>query len=392
MEAMNIKIYKIFLVCFIFQSCATFSKEYHELEIYKLYGINTIYNKKYIRNYKISGKYYYDLNEESLIFLSQDNYNYGPLEEEFVRDYIESNPIIKYQYTPSDLCTFSFTKRDDGYFYLTKIENLNYEKLLSIKEKIDAENLILFKENFYKKKSNSIQDKVIRLNYANSSFRMKNPYGFSKDCYYSYTDKNAQIIQWVDEKSCIVNFAPLMNSINEAFAYVEFDNSISKNPALNSLHVLYHYEGVYSYVTTLGNTNVLPKFKIIFSEDEIRKSLEKINGNKVSATEYISSSSKFLIENTPYGLNKETIYKDSDYVQPKILLQLHDGCLLDYNNPRVPGIYWDCLVFVVLTENERHLLFSQDYEHYYKYVGVYEYTGTDGKNTVPMFKAYFSRK
>ena len=98
-------------------------------------------------------------------------------------------------------------------------------------------------------------------------------------------------------------------------------------------------------------------------------------------------------EVTGFYYNKDTIYKDARYAQPQVLQWLNDGCLLDYNNPHVSGIYWDCIVYVVLTENEMPMLFSQDYEHYYKYIGVYEYITTTGtKNTVPKFKSYFTKK
>ena len=149
-----------------------------------------------------------------------------------------------------------------------------------------------------------IQNEVTGFYYNSKPFYFNNPYGFSKNCYYHYIDHYAQVIQWINEKSCLINFAPPAYATNDAYAYVEFDNSISKTPAFNGWYVLYHYEGVYSYVTTWGNTNVLPKFRLIFSEEEIQKNTDKLNDNKVvDDIEYISNSSKFLIENNPYGLN-----------------------------------------------------------------------------------------
>lgn len=166
------------------------------------------------------------------------------------------HPEIRYQYETSDLCNFTFTKKEDGFFYLTEIDNLDIEKITTILNKVQNEDCIFFRGNFYKKIDSYIQNEV-----------------------------------------------------------------------------------------------------------------------------------------TGFYYNKDTIYKDARYAQPQVLQWLNDGCLLDYNNPHVSGIYWDCIVYVVLTENEMPMLFSQDYEHYYKYIGVYEYITTTGtKNTVPKFKSYFTKK
>lgn len=380
-------------IAFIFQSCVSVSNEKSVQDIWELQRLNTYWNKYNITYFTVSGKICFD-NEKGLEVITPDGFLVGSLDDAVCSEYIQMHPEIRYQYETSDLCNFTFTKREDGFFYLTEIDNLDIEKLTTILNKVQNEDCIFFRGNFYKKIDSYIQNEVTGFYYNSKPFYFNNPYGFSKNCYYHYIDHYAQVIQWINEKSCLINFAPPAYATNDAYAYVEFDNSISKTPAFNGWYVLYHYEGVYSYVTTWGNTNVLPKFRLIFSEEEIQKNTDKLNDNKVvDDIEYISNSSKFLIENNPYGLNKDTIYKDARYAQPQVLQWLNDGCLLDYNNPHVSGIYWDCIVYVVLTENEMPMLFSQDYEHYYKYIGVYEYITTTGaKNTVPKFKSYFTKK
>ena len=46
-----------------------------------------------------------------------------------------------------------------------------------------------------------------------------------------------------------------------------------------------------------------------------------------------------------------------------------------------------------MAEEEKMLLFDTSYDHYYKYLGVYEYITTSGAmNTIPKFKVYFEKK
>lgn len=46
---------------------------------------------------------------------------------------------------------FYIYKKEDGFFYLTEIDNLDIEKLTTILNKVQNEDCIFFRGNFYKK-------------------------------------------------------------------------------------------------------------------------------------------------------------------------------------------------------------------------------------------------
>ena len=147
----------ILYIAFIFQSCVSVSNEKSVQDIWELQRLNTYWNKYNITYFTVSGKVCFD-NEKGLEVITPDGFLVGSLDDAFCSEYIQMHPEIRYQYETSDLCNFTFTKKEDGFFYLTEIDNLDIEKLTTILNKVQNEDCIFFRGNFYKKIDSYIQN------------------------------------------------------------------------------------------------------------------------------------------------------------------------------------------------------------------------------------------
>lgn len=359
-----------------------------ELNIWTVNELNGLYNTQFSREkrYTVWARFQYNDSMNSINM--EDRYLQNPtLENNMCEDFIKNHPEIKAQSSLSkELYKFIFTKSNNNTFILTDIESFNWENLKELAKL--KETHLIYKDSYFLKVDKTIKDNAIPLELRNPNFINNNPYGFKKDCYYYDEHNFGYVLQWIDENMCLYDFAPdTIYTKGQGLSLVYFDSAIDNYPF--NKKVLYHYEGVYTYTTSKGGQNSIPKFRIIFDN----KTLNNVKSNSTPETEYISYKSPFFRKNNPYGLNKHTKYIEEEYsIKGKVLQWLYDGCLYDFSGG-ITDITWSCLVYLILPESDRNLFFDDSYKKYYKYEGVYSYeTVNHVANTVPKFKVCFEKK
>ena len=359
-----------------------------ELNIWAVNELNGTYNTQFSREkrYTVWAKFQYNDSLNSINM--EDRYGQNPtLENVMCAAFLNEHPEIQAQSTLSkELFKFVFTKNDGNTFILSDIESIDWEKLKKIAEL--KETHLIYNGGYFLKVNAAIKDNAIPLSLRNPNFINNNPYGFKKDYYYYDEHHVGYVLQWINENVCLYDFAPdSVYTKGQGLSLVYFDSKIDNYPFKKN--ILYHYEGVYTYTTSKGGQNSIPKFRIIFEYD----TLNKDKTNNAPEMEYISYKSLFFRNNNPYGLNKNTKYIEDKYsIKGKVLQWLYDGCLYDFSGG-ITEINWSCLVYLILPESDRNLFFDDSYNKYYKYEGVYSYeTVYHVANTVPKLKVYFEKK
>lgn len=358
-----------------------------QLNAWAINELNGTFNESFAKEEKYTAELRFSYNSDLNTLNLEDRYYQNPiLEEDMCSTFLNKHPEIKQQEDLTEkLYTFIFTKSDNSYFSLSDIEGLDYDELKQIAEKNKTH--IKYGSNYYKKVEGITEKKVFPLSIRDRNFINNNPYGFKKDRYYYPEENFGYVLQWINENSCLYDFAPdTIYTQGQGLSLVTFDSSISNYPF--EKNILYHYEGVYTYTTSAGGSKSVPKFRIIFSENE----KEKTTGTEV-VTEFISFNNRNFKRNNPYGFSKNSKYFEDEYsIKGKVLQWLDNGCLYDFSGG-IPDITWSCLVYLVLPESQRNLFFDEDYTHYYTYEGVFTYeTVNYMANTVPKFKVNFEKK
>lgn len=109
---------------------------------------------------------------------------------------------------------------------------------------------------------------IKELRIQDPNFMQNDPYGFGKDVAYKQVFGMGQVIQWINEKECLYDFAGSISSqLNWiCLAYLELGDHHSNDLFSGRYDLLFEYVGVYSYITVKGSQMVVPKFKVIFYE------------------------------------------------------------------------------------------------------------------------------
>lgn len=353
--------------------------------------LNGLYNSKFAKEEKYIlwvSFYFNDLLNTIVVNIKDLDEQSSALDYELCEDFINLHPEIRNQTKPTkDLYKFIFEQSKENKFFLTEIESFDWENLRKY-EKL-KETHVIYDNLCFKKVDNTIKDDVILLDLRNPNFLNNNPYGFRKDSYYRETGEG-YVLQWINENTCLYYFASrelvYYGHATKALSLIRFDSEVDNYPF--GKNVLYHYEGVYTYITSNGSQNSIPIFRVIFDNESIdtRKSIS------VSEVEYISYNSSFFLQNNPYGLNRNTKYIESAFFGGEVLQWLDDGCLYDFSKG-LQDVYWSCLVYLILPESDRNLFFDGSYTKYYKYEGVYSYeTVNHSVNTVPKLRVYFEKR
>ncbi len=296
-------------------------------------------------------------------------------------EYLDMNPFIKFQKIMTPLYyEFIFEQNSEYKVVLKEIQNLDFEGLEQTK-KLEKD-FVIYNEQFYKKINPTITNKIEVITYS----KFPNPWGFKNSVYYCVSGNNRlEIIQSIDKDTYLVNFTPRYadDIFDDTYALLICDGN--ERPIGFIFDDLLHYEGVFEYYTLYGNSNIIPKFRVIYPYAENKKEpshdMEK---------DTISNQSDFFKNKNPYALSKKTIYKDTKdmYSKPKVLYWVSDGCLYDYSGYMAPYLDYDCIVHLIINREERELFFDENYEHYYKYVGIYE----SSTKLLPSFKVFFEKK
>ncbi len=364
---------------FRIQPVETYEKE---INVWAINELNGVYNERFIHESRYIANLRFSYNEDSQSLTVIDKYGQNPvLLNTLCSHFIAEHPELKEQKKITDsFYTFVFTNKSSG-FELSAIENFDFQMLKHIAEMRKTH--VMYRNQYYLKLNTEISDNVLELTFTDNNFRNNNPYGFKKNIYYDSTVYGGYILQWLDEGICLYDFAP--NSVytrGQGLSLIIFDSNVTNYPF--DKEILFCYEGVYSYTTSAGGNNTVPKFRVIFSENEIKKN--KTEENKI---EKISFSSSFFRNNNPYGLSKNSKYVDDNI--GKVLQWLPDGCLYDFSGG-ILDITWSCLAYLVLPEEDRNLFFDDSYSHYYLYDGVFSYeTVNHVANTVPKLKIIFEK-
>ncbi|WP_027728913.1 hypothetical protein [Treponema sp. C6A8] len=354
-----------------------------EIDIVDTHFLNDA-NSQFIKNKFHKEKKYFT---EAYFFYNEDEaairvrnkwYKTTDLIKEQCNDFISKNPDIKTITAETEnMYTFIFEKNTDSFFVLTAIEGYCWDSLPEV----------LFSEKHYKKINDSIKGKVLTLSIRDANFINNNPYGFKKNYYYNDEHKWGYVYQWIDEKTCLYDFAPdTAYTAGQGLALVVFDNSIQQFPF--NKKILYHYEGAYTYDTSDGGTNTVPKFSVIFSTDDYNIPSD-IPSNTEFEMKELSYKDYCFKNNNPYGFLKNCKYTENKTIKGKVLQWLEDGCLYDFAGP-ITELNYFCISYLVLAEEDRNKFFDSDISHYFIYSGVFCYENVNNQMlTVPMFKVVF---
>lgn len=372
----------------------TFSSFTEPREVGKKYGILARFN-------------YDDVNKAVIFNFINGKTDFLYFDDEEIYEYLINNPLLKYQKKMSSFYyEFIFEAYSENRLVLTDIQNLDIKKLEEQKEYLKKieKNYVIYNDKYFKKKNDDISNTVEALYYMDNSFQHKNPYGFKYNTY--YYNNSFQNIQTIDENTFLVNFTPSYyvsqypGIINNSYALLVYDRKKGTPDFGFAFKNLLSYEGVYEYYTSRGNLNTIPKFRVIYPESSIVQNEDEKDAYTADEIDenlivYISNESDFFKNNDPYALSKNCIYKDTTIKnsEPKVLQWVKDGCLYDYSGYIAQYLDYDCIVHLIIDQNERGLLFDEEYEHYYKYEGVYKYNTTSNyMNIVPSFKVFFEKK
>ncbi len=346
------------------------------------------YKDKFAREEKYTAKVHfaYDSYEDSIQI--QDDHLQNPiLNYDMCKDFINIHPEIKSLTKLTDgLYNFVFTKNEENIFVLSEIEDFDWDKLKQIAELKKTH--VEYKNRYYQKINSSISDTVVQFDARHPNFMNNNPYGFKNDCYYDDEKNVGYILQWVDSNTCLYDFAPdTVYTAGMAISLIQFDSLICSYPF--DEHILYHYEGTFSYTTANGGKKTVPKFSIIFNEDTISKKSDSTSNTEA----IISYDSSFFKKNNPYGLDKNCKYYESkNSIKGKVIQWLDEGCLYDFAGG-ITDFNWSSVVYIEIAEADRNKFFDDNYIKYYKYLGVLTYQTVRGAmNTVPKLKVYFEEK
>lgn len=182
-----------------------------------------------------------------------------------------------------DFNHFKYLEVKQGYIDMIKkkeqdLNRKRYEKEQAEKRKKEEQQKVV---NTYKEKYTVYQNYLFPQLYgksanvefltgSNQNFIKNIPYGFRNDIYYVINEQYGDILQWINSESCLFNFKQTSYSaygyVNNytGLAYVYFDSTVTSYP-FDKDGILYIYTGVYNYVTALGTSNIIPKFKAIYT-------------------------------------------------------------------------------------------------------------------------------
>jgi len=153
-------------------------------------------------------------------------------------------------------------------------------------------------------------------------------------------------------------------SEEERARQIELENErIAKRQALLQTHYYYDHEW--------------------YQKDKFPASIENIGR--------LSIGDPCFQNNNPYGFRKNIAYLPD--IQGSVLQWLQDGCLFDFAGVASSQLYWSCLAYLSLNNDEKNLLFDSNYIKFYRYIDALTYTTTNGgSNTVPVFEVIFFDK
>ena len=104
---------------------------------------------------------------------------------------------------------------------------------------------------------------MISLSASHPNFVKNIPFGFRNDIYYYIAPNAGEVLQWLDRETCLFRFEEGYPYFDTGLAYIHFDSSVTSFP-FDKSGVLYFYTGVYSYITTIGTSNTIPKFEAVY--------------------------------------------------------------------------------------------------------------------------------
>lgn len=361
--------------------------EFHDT----MYLVDPNFCKKKEDKYSCIVYFKYDTSKERLIITDRIGNsdilkNEVDLTSELCTDFIETHPEIKLLVSFTELpYKFIFKKNVQSKYILTEIDGYNWDNLQQLFQL--KETHVVYKNKYYRKLDNSINDTVIQFSPNHPNFINNNPYGFKENYYYDDEKNLGYILQWIDKDTCLYDFAPnTIYTAGMAISLIQFNSLICSYPF--NKNILYHYEGVFSYTTASGAKKTVPKFSIIFDEEDLLRN--DISDSKIE--DFISVDSIFFRENNPYGLDKNCkYYEPKNSIKGKVLQWLDEGCLYDFSGG-ITDYKWSSVVYIEISENERNKFFDENFIKYYKYLGVFSYeTVNHVMNTVPKLKVYFEQ-